>query len=170
MKNFSSKLSASQQAERLLPPQRRVKAVLDTDAYNEIDDQFAILYAMLSPEKIDLQAIYAALFYNGRSSSPADGMEKSYQEILKICGLTGRDPEGFVFRGCRAPLEGPELPQESEAVNDLIRKARQASPDDPLYVIGIGACTNIASAILKCPEIIENLVVVWLGGTPASLT
>lgn len=51
MKNFSSKLSASQQAERLLPPQRRVKAVLDTDAYNEIDDQFAILYAMLSPEK-----------------------------------------------------------------------------------------------------------------------
>ena len=164
MKNFSSKLSASQQAERLLPPQRRVKAVLDTDAYNEIDDQFAILYAMLSPEKIDLQAIYAALFYNGRSSSPADGMEKSYQEILKICGLTGRDPEGFVFRGCRAPLEGPELPQESEAVNDLIRKARQASPDDPLYVIGIGACTNIASAILKCPEIIENLVVVWLGG------
>ena len=70
----------------------------------------------------------------------------------------------FVFRGCRAPLEGPELPQESEAVNDLIRKARQASPDDPLYVIGIGACTNIVSAILKCPEIIENLVVVWLGG------
>ncbi len=90
--------------------------------------------------------------------------KKSYQEILKICGLTGRDPEGFVFRGCRAPLEGPELPQESEAVNDLIRKARQASPDDPLYVIGIGACTNIVSAILKCPEIIENLVVVWLGG------
>ena len=164
MKNFSSKLFASQQAERLLPPQRRVKAVLDTDAYNEIDDQFAILYAMLSPEKIDLQAIYAVLFYNGRSSSPADGMEKSYQEILKICGLTGHDPEGFVFRGCRAPLEGPELPQEGEAVNDLIRKARQASPDDPLYVIGIGACTNIASAILKCPEIIENLVVVWLGG------
>lgn len=113
MKNFSSKLSASQQAERLLPPQRRVKAVLDTDAYNEIDDQFAILYAMLSPEKIDLQAIYAALFYNGRSSSPADGMEKSYQEILKICGLTGRDPEGFVFRGCRAPLEVRSFPRKA---------------------------------------------------------
>ena len=69
---------------------------------------------------------------------------------------------GYVYK--RQPLEGPELPQESEAVNDLIRKARQASPDDPLYVIGIGACTNIVSAILKCPEIIENLVVVWLGG------
>ncbi len=62
-------------------------------------------------------------------------------------------------------MEGPELPQESEAVNDLIRKARQASPDYPLYVIGIWRLThNIASAILKCPEIIENLVVVWLGG------
>ena len=83
--------------------------------------------------------------------------------------MTGRDPEGFVFRGCRAPWK-VRSSQESEAVNDLIRKARQASPDDPLYVIGIGACTNIASAIIKSPDIIQNIVVVWLGGNARNWT
>ena len=56
--------------------------VLDTDTYNEIDDQFALAYAVLSPERIDLQAVYAAPFKNQRSESPGDGMEKSYQEKL----------------------------------------------------------------------------------------
>lgn len=87
--------------------------MLDTDAYNEIDDQFAILYAMLSPEKIDLQAIYAALFYNGRSSSPADGMEKSYQEILKICGLTGRDPEASSSVAAERPWKVRSFPRKA---------------------------------------------------------
>ena len=53
-------------------------------------------------------------------------------------------------------------------MKDLIQKARQASREDPLYVIGIGACTNIASAIIKCPEIIENLVVVGWAATPGT--
>lgn len=170
MKIIYPKLSVSHQAERLCPPNHKVKAVLDTDTYNEIDDQFAILYAMLSPEQIELQAVYAALFYNERSASPADGMEKSYQEILKICRLTNRSPENFVFRGCTQPLKSPVIPQESEAVEDLIQKARQASREDPLYVIGIGACTNIASAIIKCPDIIQNIVVVWLGGNARNWT
>jgi len=39
-----------------------------------------------------------------------------------------------------------------------------SSPEDPLYVLTIGCITNIASAILIEPKIIENIVVVWLGG------
>jgi inosine-uridine nucleoside N-ribohydrolase len=39
-----------------------------------------------------------------------------------------------------------------------------ASPADPLYVVPVGCITNIASAILIEPEIIKNIVVVWLGG------
>ena len=54
-----------------------------------------------------------------------------------------------------------DAPQECAAVDDLIAKANAA---DPLYVVAIGALTNIASAILKDPSIIERIVVVWLGG------
>jgi len=50
------------------------------------------------------------------------------------------------------------------AVDDLIARARTGSADDPLYVIAIAAISNIASALLKAPDIAERMVVVWLGG------
>ena len=75
------------------------RMVLDTDTYNEIDDQFALTYALLSPEALTLEAIYAAPFHNARSTGPGDGMEKSYQEILRLLAFLGRPAEGFAFRG-----------------------------------------------------------------------
>ena len=57
------------------------KFILDTDTFNEIDDQFAITYAMLS-EDIDLLALTAAPFLNSRASSVEDGMEKSYEDFI----------------------------------------------------------------------------------------
>ncbi len=67
--------------ESLPRPGAKVRAVLDTDTdtYNEIDDQYALAYTSLS-ENIDLEAVYAAPFTNERSTSPADGVEKSFQE------------------------------------------------------------------------------------------
>ena len=58
--------------------------VLDTDTYNETDDQFALVYALLSPERLQVEAIYAAPFHNRRSTGPGHGMELSYQEILRL--------------------------------------------------------------------------------------
>ena len=46
-----------------------VDVVLDTDAYNEIDDQFAIAYMLLSPERIRVKQLYAAPFHNSKSTS-----------------------------------------------------------------------------------------------------
>lgn len=75
--------------DRLKPPEGKVSMVLDTDTYNEVDDQFALVYAYLSKDKIDLQAVYAAPFKNKRSESPGDGMEKSYEEICRLLDLLG---------------------------------------------------------------------------------
>ena len=47
---------------------------------------------------------------------------------------------------------------------DLIQRAKKSSPEDPLYVVPVGAITNIANAILLEPSITKNIVVVWLGG------
>ena len=87
----ASVLGASAQAptvgrDRLLaiPAPGRLRVVLDTDTYNEIDDQYALAYSLLSPERISLEAIYAAPFVNNRSASAAQGMEKSYEEILTL--------------------------------------------------------------------------------------
>jgi inosine-uridine nucleoside N-ribohydrolase len=91
-------------------------------------------------------------------------MEKSYQEILRLLKMLGKSPEGFAFRGSTSYLEEVTKPERSEAALDLVKKAMASTPDDPLYVVPIGCITNVASAILIEPKIIENIVVVWLGG------
>ena len=161
-----SKLSEVQRLTLLEPPQGKIHMVLDTDTFNEIDDQFAVAYSLLSPEKLVVEAIYAAPFAGRNApSGPAEGMEKSYEEILRLLELIGRDPAGFVLKGSTAWLPGPDQPVASPAADDLIARARQER-DTPLYVVAIGAITNVASAILAAPDITDKIVVVWLGGNP----
>ncbi|WP_439482618.1 nucleoside hydrolase [Cyclobacterium plantarum] len=147
---------------QLQAPEGKVEVVIDTDTYNEIDDQFAVVYALLSPEAINVSAIYAAPYLNNRSVSPKDGMEKSFEEIERLLDKLGMERNDFVYRGSEAFLESPEKPLESPAAKDLVERAMQA--DGPLYVLTLGAPTNVSSAILMEPEIIHKIVVVWLGG------
>ena len=140
-----------------------VDIVIDSDTYNEIDDQFAIAYAISAPEKIRVRALYAAPFTNERSTGPADGMEKSYQEILKLLSLAGRTGCYPVFHGSDRYLQDERTPVHSEAAEDLVRRAEHYTPEKPLYVVAIGAITNIASALLMNPGITQKIVVVWLG-------
>ena len=161
-------LPADELVRRLEPPKGRVKMVLDTDTYNEVDDQFALAYSLLSPEKLDVLAVYAAPYFNDRSSGPEDGMEKSYAEIVRLLGKMGKPSEGFVFKGSRGYLPDGETPVESEAARDLVKKAMAMPEGELLYVVAIGAITNVASAILMEPEIVKKICVVWLGGHPLS--
>jgi purine nucleosidase len=149
--------------DHLHPPADKVQMVLDTDTYNEIDDQFALVYALLSPERLDVEAVYAAPFHNERSAGPGDGMEKSCEEIVRLLDRLDVSPDGFAFRGSTGFLADWDHPYRSQAALDLVERAMIAS-DKPLYVVAIGAITNVASAILIEPGIIEHIVVVWLGG------
>ncbi|HIS70108.1 MAG TPA: nucleoside hydrolase [Candidatus Gallacutalibacter stercoravium] len=155
-------LPEEKRVARLAPPLpgKRLSMVLDTDAYNEIDDQFAIAYALSSPDRLDVQAVYAAPFFNERSVSFGDGMEKSYEEIGRVLQRLGKTGQVPVLRGSTGHLA--EGLQSSEAAQDLVRRAMMAQ--DTLYVVSIGAITNVASALLLEPRIAEKIVVVWLGG------
>ena len=148
--------------QRLQPPTGRVSMILDTDTYNEVDDQFALAFALLSPERLQVEAVYATPFHNERSAGPADGMEKSYQEMLRLLTFLNLPHDNFAFRGATAYLD-PSQPKRTPAVDDLIRRA-MARTEYPLYVVAIGALTNIATAILLELKIIEQIVVLWLGG------
>lgn len=158
-------MNTEERMARLEPPTRPVRMVLDTDTYNEVDDQFALAYALLSPEAVEVAAIHAAPFHNARSSGPADGMAKSHAEIVRLLELMGRggDAGPPVLEGSRAFLPAADEPVSSEAADDLIARARAAT-DGPLYVVAIGAITNVASALLQAPDLVDRIVVVWLGG------
>ncbi len=151
--------------KKLEHPTSQVDVVLDTDAFNEIDDQFAIAYLLKYKEKLNTKAIYAAPFYNDKSSSPKDGMEKSYYEIINLLNLMGEEEYiENVYKGSETYLLNEDTPVMSDAANDLAKRAMEYTSENPLYVIAIGAITNIASAILINPSIKDKIVVVWLGG------
>lgn len=202
---------------RLTPPVRRPRIVIDTDAANEIDDPFALAWALLSPQQLQLLAIYAAPFsfeyrrqemlrarrvradptgctpqdaellahYAARLAHferkqwdiaqldwpvfnpPGVGMERSHQEILDVCHKLGRSSGGLVFRGSTDYLQSAAQPRHSDAVQHLIATARSSPPDDPLYVVAMGCVTNVASALLLAPDIVERIVVVWTSGYPS---
>jgi purine nucleosidase len=165
MKNFL-RISDRTRHQLLSAPHGIVDAVLDTDTYNEIDDPFALAYCMLSPERLKMKAVYAAPFFNARSKSPADGMEKSYHQIFDVLTrIPGANKPDFVFRGSTEFMAHPTKPVRSDAAEHLIELAHQKRKK-PLYVIAIGAITNISSALVLDPSIAKKIVVVWLGGHP----
>ena len=150
---------------RLGRPAYPADVVLDTDAFNEIDDQYALAWLLKSAGKLNAQAVYAAPFSNRKAATPAEGMEKSFDEIARVATLCGRGGVP-VCRGARAYLpEDGKTPVDSDAARDLVRRAMARGEDGPpLYVAAIAAATNVASALLIEPEIAKRIVVVWLGG------
>lgn len=140
--------------------------VLDTDAFNEIDDQFALVYILLCSQRFRLHAVYAAPFHNHRSSGPGEGMRRSHEEILRVLEIMGQSSVGLAHLGSERWLPDAGTSVSSAARDDLIERARRQPDGRPLYVVAIGAITNVAAALIAAPEIGEKIVVVWLGGHP----
>ena len=63
-------MTNEQYLKNLKVPTGQIDIVLDTDAYNEIDDQFASAYMLKYKNNLNVKGIYAAPFYNSRSSGP----------------------------------------------------------------------------------------------------
>ena len=167
--------------ERLVLPGSRPRIIIDTDAANEIDDQFALAWALLSPAQLQVEAVYAEPFSFAHRrgllpqaphdaapfNPPAVGMERSYQEILHVYDKLGLPSHGRVFRGSAGYMPSATQPVHSEAVDHLIATARACHGNEPLYVVALGCVTNIASALLLAPDIVDTIVVVWTSAFPS---
>jgi purine nucleosidase len=143
------------------PPAGPVRVIIDLDAANEVDDQYALALALGFPEKIRIEGLVAAHFGDAGGSA---GIEKSYAEILRIlekAGMSGRFP---VKRGAD-PLQYRDRIPANEGVDFIIEKAKASTPEDPLWLVLLGPATNAAAALLKEPGIADRLVVFWHGRT-----
>ncbi|WP_299957538.1 nucleoside hydrolase [uncultured Roseobacter sp.] len=208
--SFSPLPPALMQDRLSLPRGGPVRLLIDTDAANEIDDQFAIAWALLSPDHMTVEAVTAVPFSfahhqpellaaeraleegsardehlvggfqgwldrlhgQGRRAAdltfvgPAEGMDLSHAEICTIYEKLGMPAEGKVFKGAQRYMQHPEDVVDSDAVDTIIRLAKTG--DAPLYIAAMGCVTNIASALLKAPEIRERIVVIWTSAYPSS--
>ena len=114
-------MTQEQRMKNLQVPTGHFDVVLDTDACNEIDDQFAISYLLRSSNRCTVKALYAAPYFNKRSNSPADGMEKSYLELFRLLELLGEEKP--VLRGSPNYLPDEKTPVISDAARDLAARA-----------------------------------------------
>lgn len=137
-----------------------LKVILDTDTYNECDDQFALSYLLKSAERFDVQAVTIAPYsHEGVEESIEAGTEKSFIEACRICSWLDVDPKNKVFKGAVRYLKDAPVP--NAAVDKIVEICLR---NDKTYILAIGAITNVAMAVLQEPSIVEKMEVVWLGG------
>ncbi|MCA8870157.1 MAG: nucleoside hydrolase [Rhodobacteraceae bacterium] len=150
------------------------KIIIDTDPGQ--DDAVAILLALASPE-LEVLGITAVA-----GNVPLALTERNAR---MICELAKR-PDIPVFAGCAEPLkrklvtaenvhgksglDGPDLPlptmplQDHHAVDFIIETLRQ-EPVNSVILCPLGPLTNIASALMRAPEIAGRIQqIVLMGG------
>lgn len=143
-----------------IPKSKTIRVILDTDAKNEVDDQFAIVQALLT-EAFDLKGLIAAHFGTEKSDH---SMQESYEEIKKLLGMMGREQQTPVLCGAERAMENRDTPVISEGARLIVEEAMKED-DRPLYVAFLGPLTDMAAALLMEPEIAKkNITVIWIGG------
>lgn len=149
-------VSTSVLGEGTLMKKRRI--LIDSDAKNEIDDQFAIVRALIAPE-LKVEGLTAAGF-----AGAMDGAQQSYEEEQKLVQLMGLDGKVPLALGSALTLNDKRKPDDTAAARLIIERAL-AKSDAPLYVVALGQATNLASALLMEPQIADRVIFVLIGGT-----
>lgn len=141
-----------------VPEEKQVRVIMDSDAKNEADDQFALVQGLLSP-KLDHVGMIAAHY--GRRHQ--DSMERSYREMETLLEKLHFEREGLLFRGAPRALPDASTPVDSEGARLIIQEAMKEDPR-PLYLAFMGPLTDMASAYLLEPRIASRVTVIWIGG------
>jgi purine nucleosidase len=150
--------------------------ILDADTANEMDDMYAITQAVLDP-RAALLALSSAHFNNVEIYArrrwhlyPMDGfvpVQASQRENERLLGLLGSrvpaplgaaDIIGFSW----GYFDGAPIPQ-APAIDFIVARARQATPERKLAVVALGPLTNVAAALIKAPDIADRIHVYALG-------
>jgi purine nucleosidase len=144
------------------PDPKKIRLIIDTDAKNEADDQFAIVHHLLSPKMI-IKGFIGAHFEARHDMGKEESMEMSYKELKHILRLMDLSDQYKVYRGAPRPIPDTKTPVISEGAQFIIDEAMK---DDgrPLFAVFLGAITDLASAYIIEPRIAERLNVVWIGG------
>ena len=155
-------------AQRTVPPipptDEAIEVLIDTDAKNEIDDQWALALAILRLDRFKIEGFVAAPFrLQGKPYSTfQQTIDASLAEIELVTTLAGAKNRWPIHAGS-VPLTSMTSYSDSPGVDFIIERARAHTPENPLWLIVLGAPTNAAAAWLKAPDIADKIIVFWHG-------
>jgi len=143
-----------------MPSAKRTRVIVNTDAKNEADDQFAIVHALLTPS-FELHGLIPAHFGTTKSATSLRDSHDEVQLLLRLMGLEGRVR---VADGAETAIPDMTTAAPSAGAELIIAEALKDDPR-PLHVAFLGPLTDMASALLMAPEIASrNVRVIWIGG------
>ena len=150
-----------------VPEEKKIKVILDSDVRNEVDDQFAILHALMTP-KFDVRGVIATHFGHDRIEN---SMEASYEELLRVVKYAGLEGKVRTAKGSETALKvlqkgyfGNIPAYDNEGVRLIIDEAMALAPGEKLYIGVLGPMTDVACALMLEPAIESRIIVVWNGG------
>jgi len=148
-----------------IPPKgERIRLLIVSDATNEIDDIWAIALAVLYPERFAIEGFVGSNYDHTSTAVGPESIKMSVagiQTVLEKAGLKGKYP---VYPGGH-PMQYEFDPSSSRGCDFIVERAMAGSPENPLWIVGLGAATDLASAYLKAPQIRDRVVVFWHGRT-----
>ncbi|MCC5929433.1 MAG: nucleoside hydrolase [Cyclobacteriaceae bacterium] len=142
--------------------------IFDTDANNEVDDQYALAYLIFNGDHFALEGVTVNATSDpdgAHGYSPVSDHYDEAKRVMQLCGVYGNIPlytgaqKGF--DDIKDDLDNPEF-DGHEAVNFIIQQALR-DRGQKLVLLPVGKLTNIALALKKEPRIAENVHIVWLG-------
>jgi inosine-uridine nucleoside N-ribohydrolase len=142
-----------------VPERMKLRVIIDTDAKNEADDQFAVVHALLTP-RFKIKGIIGAHFGRQRTEN---SMEESYNECINVLKLMDMADKVDVLRGARGATNNKVYYEYSEGVQRIVDEALSDDPS-PLFIVFLGPLTDLACAYLHSPEIAGKFTAIWIGG------
>lgn len=143
-----------------IPDEKKKRVILNTDAKNEVDDQYAIIHALLT-ESFELHGIIPAHFGDKRT---AYSMEESYNEVMLLLNMMEMSNSVRVEKGAANAMPDEKTPVDSAGARLIIEEAMKED-ERCLYIAFLGPLTDMASALLAEPGIADkNIKIIWIGG------
>lgn len=149
--------------------------ILDCDPGQ--DDAVNILLALASPDELDVLGITTVA-----GNVP---LEKTERNARLMCELAGK-PDVPVYAGCARPMvrplvtaeyvhgregidgaeiEEPAVPLQNEHGVDFLIRALRGAGDEGITLVPTGPLTNLATALVKAPDIAPKIrEIVLMGG------
>lgn len=132
--------------------------VMVCDTMNEIDDQFAIAYALGSP-LLEVLAVISSHNTLVHGHESVNIYRDEAQRVLDLCGRS----DVPCLQGAARPMESVDEYLPSPGLDFIVNLVKQGVK---FSILGTGPATDLAAFYLKYPDLARQVPIIWAGSFP----